>query len=291
LPLQKAAAQTTVGKPHALADEPSHVPWQVPLPAHAPRAPCGWPDVTVVQVPRLTSHAWHLPVHVVSQQKLSTQWPLAHALPAAHDWPFACLQVPAPSHARLVPQLVPTALLPPSTQVWVPVMHDVVPVLQMPGLPVHVWPAVHATQPPEPLHTMLAPQLVPAATLVSSTQVCPPVMHDVVPVLQTPPGLPVHAWFAVHATQPPEPLHTMFVPQPVPAALLPLSTQVCAPVVHDVVPVRQIPGLPPHAWFAVHEMQLPPPSHTWLTPQPVPPALGVLFRHICVPVLHDVRPV
>jgi hypothetical protein len=37
--LQKAAAQTLVGNPHAVADEPLQVPWQTPLPAHAPRVP------------------------------------------------------------------------------------------------------------------------------------------------------------------------------------------------------------------------------------------------------------
>jgi hypothetical protein len=50
-------------------------------------------------------------------------------------------------------------------------------------------------------------------------------------------GLPVQAPPAVHDTQLPEPLHTMLVPQPVPAVLGLPSTHVIAPVVHEVVPL------------------------------------------------------
>jgi hypothetical protein len=30
---------------------PVHAPWQTPVPGHSPREPCGWPELTVVQVP------------------------------------------------------------------------------------------------------------------------------------------------------------------------------------------------------------------------------------------------
>jgi len=42
-----------------------------------------------------------------------------HVWPAVHE-----PQLPLPSHTRLVPQLVPPGLLPPSAQVIVPVMQE-----------------------------------------------------------------------------------------------------------------------------------------------------------------------
>jgi hypothetical protein len=136
----------------------------------------------------------------------------------------------------LVPQVVPAALLPPSVQVIAPVEQDVVPVLQLVGLPVHDWPAVQATQTPVPLQTMLVPQLTPGDLLLPSVQVIAPVEHAVVPFLQLF-GLPVQDWPPLHATQPPEPLQTMLVPQLVPAAFAVPFTQVDVPVEQDAVPL------------------------------------------------------
>lgn len=49
------------GNVHAVADAPSQVAWQAPVPSHLKRPPWGAPDGSVVQVPTLpmTSHAWH----------------------------------------------------------------------------------------------------------------------------------------------------------------------------------------------------------------------------------------
>ena len=66
-------------------------------------------------------------------------------------------------------------LLVPSTQTGAPVAHEMTPFLHADGLPLHPAPAVHETQLPELLQTMLVPQLVPAALFVSSTHVCTPV--------------------------------------------------------------------------------------------------------------------
>src|SRR5689334_9969404 len=74
-------------------------------------------------------------------------------------------QAPEPLQTWLVPQLVPAILLVSSTQVMAPVVQDVVPFLQAVGLVVQALPAVHETQLPEPLQTMLAPQLAPGALL------------------------------------------------------------------------------------------------------------------------------
>jgi hypothetical protein len=80
------------------------------------------------------------------------------------------------------------------------VLHDVVPVRQMLGLVVHDTPAVQDTQLPEPSHTWLVPQLVPAGLFASSTHVVLPVLQLVLPVLQTL-GLVSQACPAVHMPQ------------------------------------------------------------------------------------------
>jgi hypothetical protein len=66
-----------VGKLHFAVSLPSQVAPQVgsvPALLHFARLPCGTP-VVGEQVPTLvrTSHAWHWPVHVVSQHTPSTQ--------------------------------------------------------------------------------------------------------------------------------------------------------------------------------------------------------------------------
>src|SRR5678816_2558489 len=96
------------------------------------------------------------------------------------------------------------------------------------GLPVQAPPAVHETQLPEPLQTMLVPPM----------QVMAPVAQEVVPFLQLF-GLPMHDWPAVHATQPPEPLQTMLVPQLTPGDLLVPSTHTMTPVEQEFIPLRQ----------------------------------------------------
>jgi hypothetical protein len=74
-------------------------------------------------------------------------------------------------------QPVWSGLLPLSMQVIAPVVHDVMPTLQMLGLFVQLWPAVQATQAPVLLQTMLPPHGVPAAF-------CVLLLHTDVPVLQ-----------------------------------------------------------------------------------------------------------
>ena len=77
-----------LGKVHAVR-ELEQTPRQVPLPEQAVREPCGWPDGTCEQVPRLpaTSHASHWPVHAALQQRPSTQMLLTHWLAAEHAAP------------------------------------------------------------------------------------------------------------------------------------------------------------------------------------------------------------
>jgi hypothetical protein len=146
-------------------------------------------------------------------------------------------QNPLLSHTWFEPQDEPAGTLPaPSTQVGAPVAHETTPTLHGDGLPLQLLPAVQAAQVPEPLQTMLVPQLVPAALLVSSRQVCTPVMHELIPLTHAAWGFVTHAWPAVQTVHWPFALQTWFAPQPVPAALGVPSTQVCAPVPHDVAP-------------------------------------------------------
>jgi hypothetical protein len=79
-------------------------------------------------------------------------------------------------------QLVPGGLLPPSTQVWAPVMQEVTPSLQAFGLVVHATFAVQGTHMAVPLQTMLVPQLEPASLCMLFSQVMVPDMQLVMPV-------------------------------------------------------------------------------------------------------------
>jgi hypothetical protein len=190
------------------------------------------------------------------------------------------------------PQVVPFAFgAALSTHAETPVAHEVTPTKQVFGFVVQVWPAVQATQVDVLSHTRLVPQVVPTAFGVLSTQLVVPVVHDVTPFVQAECGLVVQATPAVHAPQKPLPSHTRLVPQLVPPALLLPSTQVDAPVAHDVSPLRQAVGLPLHVRLAVQAVHTPRPSHTWLVPQLVPGDLATPLTQVCVPVPHEVTPV
>ena len=73
-----------------------------------------------------------------------------------------------------------------------------------------------------------APHPVPIVLFAPSTQVTTPVVHDVTPSLQRWPGLVVHGTLAVHATQVPALLQTMFVPQEIPVVF-------CVWLLHRIV--------------------------------------------------------
>jgi hypothetical protein len=135
-------------------------------------------------------------------------------------------------------------------------VQDVVPATHGFELVEQARPAVHAVHVPVPLHTRFVPQAVPAAIAVAvSTHVWVPVAHDVVPATHGF-GLVEQASPAVHETHVP-PLQTMFVPQDVPFAIaVVVSTQVCWPVAHEVVPATHLFGFVEQATPAVHEVQV-----------------------------------
>jgi hypothetical protein len=197
-------------------------------------------------------------------------------------------QVPAPLQTMLVPQLVPAALLVPSMQVVMPVVQETTPFLQMLGLAAQAMPGMQSSQPP-PWQNLFVPQAEPSGLLAPSTHVIAPVMHEVWPALQTL-GLVVQGAPAVQATQVPEPLQTMLVPQLTPGALLPPSMHVIAPDAQAVVPFLQTVGLPAQATPAVQVMHAPTPLHTWLTPQLEPAGFAPPFTHVALPVMHDATP-
>jgi len=208
---------------------------------------------------------------------------VVHATPAVQ-----ATQVPVPLQTRSVPQLVPAVLLPLSTHVCAPDAQDVVPVLQTPGLVVHAVPAVHGPQVPL-LHTWFVPHDVPFALFPISAQTGTPVTHEVVPTLHA--FACVQAAPDVQAPHVPEALHTMFVPQLVPAARFRVvSEQVivgeqdCVPAWHGFVGV--------HASPAVHPMHVPV-WQTMFVPQVVPLATfpdavqtGAPVAQAVAPVLH-----
>ena len=217
---------------------------------------------------------------------LQTVGLVVQLVPAVH-----APQVPDPLQTMFVPQLVPAALLPPSTHVIAPVEHAVMPFLHAAfGFVVHALPAVQVPHAPDPLQTMFVPQLVPAALLLPSIHVIAPVEQEVVPFLHAAFGFVVHALPAVHAPQTPTPLQTMFVPQLVPAALLVPSMQAITPVAQDVAPFLQMLGLLVHAVPAVQPPQMPR-LQTRFVPHVVPFATLPVSAQTGTPVTHEVAPV
>jgi hypothetical protein len=151
-------------------------------------------------------------------------------------------------------------------------------------------PAVHDPHEPFPSHTLFVPQDVPPGLLPASTHTEAPVEHDVCPSLHRL-GLAVQVTPAVQETQLPPESQTRFVPQLVPGGRAALSTQVCAPVEHDVMPVWQaLPGLVEHDRFAVQDTQVCAGLHTRFVPQVVPVAFGDPLTQAEPPVEHEVTP-
>ena len=183
------------------------------LPVHT------WPAAQAVQPP-LPSQTLSVP-QVVPAERLpkSTHtgapveqltMPVLHGVGLVEQFAFAVQvpQAPLPSQTLSAPQTVPAGLLASSTQVCVPVAHDVMPLLHVVGFPVQGCPALHATHVPLLLQTIPTPQLVPAGVFAPSVQVVPPPLgHVVVPCLQAV-GLPVQLWLATHAPQKPLPSHS-----------------------------------------------------------------------------------
>jgi hypothetical protein len=153
------------------------------------------------------------------------------------------VQPPLPSQNLLVPQAVPGERLPKSWQTGAPVWQLTIPVLQGVGFVVQFALAVQAVQPPLPSQTMLLPHVVPGALLAPSVQVCAPLAHEVVPLLQEL-ALLVHGWLGAHETQLPAPSHTLPTPQPVPAVVLAPSAQVVMLPLQVVLPCLQGVGFP-----------------------------------------------
>ena len=218
--------------------------------------------------------------------------PVLHAVGFVVQFAFAVQapHVPAALQTMLVPQLVPAGLLASSAQVWAPVAHEVVPVLQAPGLVAHGCPLAQAPHTPAPSQTMPTPQLMPAVRFGPSTQVVGPLAQLVIPCLHAV-GLPVHVWPATQAPQNPLPSHIGPPGQVAVAGLGVPSMQVDAPVVHDVTPFRQIDGFVVQASPPVHDTHSPVPLQTRLVPQVVPAAVLPESRHLGAPVAQSITPV
>jgi hypothetical protein len=151
-----------------------------------------------------------------------------------------------------VPQAVPEGALPLATQTGLPVVQSSVPV-GLHGSPVEqVAPELQTTQLP-PLHTRLAPQVVPSGAVPVAWQVAVPDWQVVIPSWHG--SLGVQLTPAVQLLHVP-PLQTLLFPQVVPFAMLPVSAQTEVPVAQDVAPVRHaVVGV--QVTPAVHDTQLP----------------------------------
>jgi hypothetical protein len=186
------------------------------------------------------------------------------------------------------PQAVPFAsAVPVSTQVWLPVAHEVTPAWHgFAGVQAAL--AVQATHCP-PLHTRSAPQVVPFASAVPFTQTEVPLEQEVAPAWHSVSGCVVQVWFAAQATHDPA-LQTWSVPQIVPFGFAGPFTHCEVPVEHSVTPPWQSwSGCAVQAFPAVQDTHVPA-LHTWLGPQEVPFATARPSTHTEVPVPQLVVP-
>jgi hypothetical protein len=186
--------------------------------------------------------------------------------PAVHE-----TQAPDELHTMPLPQLVPgESGEPVSTQVGEPPPQLIMPLWH--GLVgVHDAPCEQVTQAPL-AQTMPEPHEVPSALLPVSVQTGEPVEHEMVASLHA--VEPVQLEPCMQFThEPPE--QTMFAPQLVPLAMVPVATQFAVPVVQEMVPVWQ--RLPPGMQLApeLHALQTPELLQTMLVPQLVPAVTGV----------------
>jgi hypothetical protein len=211
-----------------------------------------------------------------------------HVVPAVHAT-HALLAL----HTMFVPQLVPVPLGVESTQVVVPVEHDVTPVKQAAeGFVEQATPAIHAPQEPPLSQTAPEPHEVPAAFAMPSTHVVAPVEHDVTPLKHSAcEGFVVHDWPAVHETHAAALLQTRFDPQLVPGALGASSTQVEVPVAHDVTPeAHALFGFVEQATPALHVAHWPLALQTSFVPHEVPAAFLVPSTQADAPDAQEVTP-
>jgi hypothetical protein len=259
-------------------------------PAHATHAPALQTWFVPQLVPFTTCAAVSMHCWVPLEQEVL---PTRHRFGfVVHVWPAVQVVQTPPLHTWSVPQTVPFATCAKvSTHVCEPVAQEVSwTVHEFAG--VQSTPAVQATHAPLPLQTKLVPQVVPAAFGVAVlSQVCEPVAQEKTPsthgfglVAQAPP--------AVQATHDPA-LQTWSVPQLVPfGSGVAVSTHVCVPLAHDVVPVRHGSGFVMQAAPATQPTQLPP-LQTRFEPQVVPFGSGAaaLSTQTDVPVEQEVMPV
>lgn len=192
-------------------------------------------------------------------------------------------------HTAFVPHDVPAERSVPFTQAAVPLVQAVVPKKQGLGLLLHEAPAVQDEHTPVVEQTWFVPQLWPAAF-------CEPSSHEgpLNPQLVTPfqhgLGLPVHDVPAMQLTHEPEPVHVRPAPQAVPADLGLPSTQLAAPVLHEMAPSRQGSGLVVQVAPAAQDTQLPPDEQTLPEPHAEPAALSEPFSQIGAPEPHESVP-
>jgi hypothetical protein len=177
-------------------------------------------------------------------------------------------------------QLVP-AFAGETTHCCVPVLQDVVPTWHGPAG--QLFPAMQATQLPEPLHTMPAPHDVPAATSPVWSHADVPVLHEVMPVVQL---VGLHVAPAKHWTHEPDPLHTWFGPQAVPGGNSPIALHTGWPSLHEVVPVEQLVGL--HVAPATQDTHPPTLLQTSFVPQIVPAGRVPVTVQTGIPPAHEI---
>lgn len=256
---------------------------QAPAPLHTCPAPHERPAPAFVESRHTVLPVVQLvtPVRHGAPGLLEQVWPATQA----PQFPFASQTCPAP-------QLVPAALLLPSTHSELPLVQVVMPLRQAgEGFVVQARLATHVTQEPARLHTWFMPQVVPGERLPESTQVWAPVVHAVTPVLQPGFGFVEHEVPATQAMQLPAALHTRSGPHAVPGVTFVESMQRVEPVLQSMMPdLHGAPGLEPHEAPAMHAPQKPLASQVWAAPHEVPAVFGAPSTQTCAPLAHEKTP-
>ena len=196
-PVEQSLTPSTHGFGFVEQAAPAVQALQAPAPLHTASVPQLVPGALGAAV---STHAW---VPVAQLVTPSTQ---TFGLPEQASPAVQALHAP-PLHTWFTPQVVPFGIgVAVSTQVSLPVAHDVVPCTQAFGFVPQATPAVQVLQ-HRPLQTWFAPQLVPFGIgVLVSRQSSTPVLHEVMPATHAF-GFVEQATFAVHATQMPL-LHT-----------------------------------------------------------------------------------
>jgi hypothetical protein len=190
----------------------------------------------------------------------------------------------------LVPHVVPAPMFAPSAQIGPPLRQSTRPCLQTFGFVPHGLPAMHEMHWPLALHTLFAPQLLPASFGAASLHAGAPLEHASAPLLHAS-GFELHAEPSTQSMHAPLESQTLLVPHMAPAPRSAPSVHTGAPVSQASTPTRQAVALPVQVVPAAQSMHAPVESQTLSVPQLLPAVRWRVPSMHCTPdALHVMEP-